>query len=501
MPPVVSLVVAHAASCATVAPAKGSASASGVAQEGIAEARAHAHACRDPTGGALFSMHSNDRPLLFGAIDGRLHTGRRFGILPDDLLRHMHVIGRTGVGKSVLLEHLAVGAAELGMGVGVIDPHGELAERVLALLPRARTNDVIFLDAAERARPLGWNPLEHATPAERPLVASQVLGAFKKVFPDAWGPRLEHVLRNTLLALLEVPDATLLGAVRLLIDESFRARVVARVRDPLVRVFWTQEFARYPTGFQAEVLAPVQNKLAAALTSPPLRAILGQRHSTVTAGEILRERRLFIASLSKGVLGEDGTAMLGAALVASFQSAAYRRASLPPEERHPFLLVVDEFASFTTEAFASMLSEARKFGLGLVLAHQHMAQLDGALASAVLGNVGSLVAFRVGAEDAATLAQEFAPELSAADLVRLARHQVVVRLAVRGLTTRPFTATTLPPREVGEPRRALLQRLTAERYGRDRDDVEREAMEDLGVAPPPPMPASRGPANLRLDLR
>ncbi len=454
-----------------------------------------------PGRAAFVSMNVHEAPLLIGALDARRQRGRRFGIRPTDLLRHVHVLGRTGVGKSALLERLALDIVAKGFGLALLDPHGDLAERVLDRIPRERTNDVVLLEAWNVERPIGWNPFAHDDPRERPLIASGVIGMFKKVFSDSWGPRLEHILRNTVLALLEVPDATLLGALRILVDAPFRERVVARVRDPLVKFFWTREFTQYPSAFLAEVIAPVQNKIAASLTSPYLRAILGQRRSTIPADEILRERRILVADLAKGKVGEDASAMLGAALVTSLQGAAYRRASIPPAERHPFVLLVDEFQNFITDSFAELLAEARKYGLGLVVAHQHLSQLDDALTGSLLGNCGTLIAFRVGAEDAEVLAREFEPELSASDLVRLDRYQVAMRLAVDGLTTRPFTATTLPPTSEGSGRVALLRRLSAERYGRDRAQVDAEVLEDLGVASPARRVQSREGENLRLDLR
>lgn len=427
-------------------------------------------------------MTSADIPLLLGALDARHQRGRRFGIRAADLMRHVHVLGRTGVGKSVLLEHLALGAIERGMGLALLDPHGDLAARVLDRIPRVRTNDVVLLEAWNTARPVGWNPLAHRDPKECPLVASGVVGTFKKVFSDSWGPRLEHCLRNVVLALLDLPESNLLHAQRMLVDVPFRERVTGCVRDPVVRQYWEKEFAAYPPTFLAEVIAPVQNKLGAVLTSPYLRTILGQRRSTVTADEILAERRIFVADLAKGRIGEDASAMLGSVLVSSFQLAAYRRVAMPPGERHEAVLIVDEFQNFVTESFAGLASEARKFKLALVVAHQHLAQLDDALRAALLGNCGTLIAFRVGAEDAELLAREFEPELNAADLVRLDRYQVAMRLAVDALTTRPFTATTLPPRDAGESRVELLRRLSGERYGRDLTQVEAEIAEDLGVS-------------------
>lgn len=410
--------------------------------------------------------------------------GRAFGILPADLLRHVHVIGRTGVGKSSLLERLAADAIARGMGCAVIDPHGDLAARVLDLIPRERTNDVIVIDPASTSYPLGFNLLSHTAPEARHLVASGVLGVFRKVFRENWGPRLEHVFRQTLLALLEVRGSTLLGVLRMLADEHFRAQVVRQITDPLVAFYWTHEFTQYPRAFLAEVIAPVQNKVAAVLASPPVRRMLGQRRSTVQLREVIDSGHVLIADLSKGRLGEDASMLLGAVLVTGFQLAAYARADVSSASRRPFLLIVDEFPSFATEAFGELLSEARKYGLALVLAHQYLGQLDERLRASVMGNVGTTLVFRVGGEDAQRLAPEFAPEFSAEDLTRLARYQIALRLAVHGLTTRPFSAETLPPvvADARASHAAVIRRASAERYGRPRAEVDRVICEQL---PPP----------------
>lgn len=421
-----------------------------------------------------------ERPIPFAAVDHRRLRGRVFGILPADLLRHVWVLGKTGMGKSVLLEHLLVGLIRRGEGCALIDPHGDLAERVLDLVPSHRLNDVVLLDAADEGRPLGWNPLECHDPRTRPLVAAGVLGTFRKVFHEFWGPRLEHVFRNTILALLEVEGATLLGVVRMLVEETYRARIVARVRDPLVRFYWTREFPAYGASFAAEVVAPVQNKVAAVLTSPALRRILGQRRSTVTAREIMDGRRIFVANVAKGRIGEDASAMLGAVLASSFQLAAYARATTPAAARVPFTLVIDEFASFVSKSFAELLAEARKYGLGLVLAHQYLAQLDEDLLAALLGNAGTTIAFSLGANDAKMLGEEFMPEVEPQDLVRLDRHQVALRLAVRGVSTRAFTATTLPPDGNPVGRAETIRAVSAERYGQPRERVDERIEEELG---------------------
>lgn len=413
-----------------------------------------------------YMSYPPERPIPFAVVDHRRLRGRVFGILPQDLLRHVWVLGKTGMGKSVLLEHLLRGLIERGEGCGLIDPHGELADRVLDLVPRHRLNDVVLLDAADIERPIGWNPLDCRSVRERPLVASGVLGTFRKVFSDFWGPRLEHVFRNTLLALLETEQPTLFGVLRMLVEEKYRERVIARLHDPLVKFYWTREFPEYGPAFAAEVVAPVQNKVAAVLTNPFVRAVVGQPRSTVTAREIIDHRRIFVAKIAKGEVGEDASAMLGAVLTSSFQLAAYGRAKVPPEARYPFTLVIDEFASFVTESFAELLAEARKYGLGLVLAHQYLAQLDDDLRAALLGNAGTVIAFRLGASDADVIGEEFAPEVVAGDLVRLDAHQIALRLAVRGVSTRAFTATTLQPVSVVAGYEPIARRISAERYGR-----------------------------------
>lgn len=419
--------------------------------------------------------------LPLAAIDHRLRRGGVFGIHPADVLRHVYVVGKTGAGKTALLENLVLAEIRAGHGVGVIDPHGDLAERLLCLLPRHRLNDVVFFDAGDTAYPVGINPLGETTSVARPLVASAVLSILRKTFADAWGPRTEHLLRNALLAALEHRDATLLTVLRLLTDARFRERVVDTLTDPIVRHFWLTEFGRYPPAFAAEVVAPVQNKLGALLSSPLLRVILVQPTSRLVPRAIMDGRRIFIANLSKGRVGEDASSILGAVLLSSFQLAAYARAGEPPGARVPFTLYVDEFPSFVTPSFAELLAEARKYGMALVLAHQHLGQLDEDLRRAVMGNVGTVITFRLGAEDAQTLAAEFLPALTAHDLTRLDRFQIALRLSVDGTTSEPFTAVTLPPEHIKSGRQAeTIRRVSRERYGTPVSKVERYMREQLG---------------------
>lgn len=394
-------------------------------------------------------MDTHLGPLLFATCDHRSRAGRVFGIRPADLLRHVYIIGKTGAGKSVLLETLAVAQIERGHGVGVIDPHGDLAERVLAAIPRRRKNDLVHVDPADPGCDVALNLLEHR-PNENPaLIASGVLGVFRKVFSEFWGPRLEHVFRNCVLALLATRSPTLMCVLRMLVEARFRESVVRQVTDPVVRFFWTEEFPKYPAAFVAEMVSPVQNKVAAVLTDATLRRVLDRPRSTFSCAKIMDRGGILVANLSKGRLGDTASALLGAILVSKFQQAAYARAAAPADDRRPFTLYVDEFPNFVTQSFGELMAEARKYGLGLVLAHQHLGQLDDGLRRAVLGNAGTLIAFRLGAEDAEVLAGEFEPEMTAHDLTRLAEHQIAVRLCVDGVTSVPFTARTLAPRRTG----------------------------------------------------
>ncbi|MCC7537458.1 MAG: type IV secretion system DNA-binding domain-containing protein [Deltaproteobacteria bacterium] len=362
------------------------------------------------------------------------------------MLRHVAVIGKTGSGKSVLLEHLIVADLHAGRGFALLDPHGDLVDRVLSLVPRRRKNDVILFNPSVPAHALPMNLLERVEPRSRPRVASGVLAAFRKVYAPqgTWGPRLEHIFRNALLALLEVPRATIADVPRLLLEERFRAMVVEKVTDPIVRHFWLVELPSYGR-MTAEIVAPVLNKVGAVLTNPMVRAVVGRSRSAFDVRQVMDDGRVLLARLAKGELGEDASAILGALLLARIQVAAYSRASSPPESRRQFHLYVDEAGSFATTAFGEMLSEARKFGVGVVLACQYVGQLDERLRDAVLANVRTLVCFRLGAEDAEVVGAEMEPEITARDLMRLGEHQIALRLSVGGATSVPFTAVTLAP--------------------------------------------------------
>ncbi len=381
-------------------------------------------------------------PLLVIAETDWRGTHRRFGIKEADRLRHVWVIGKTGSGKSTLLLHLIAQDLAAGRGVGVLDPHGDLALAALALVPRSRTNDVCYVDPGDSAHALAFNVLRQGKDLSPSLVASGLIAVFRKHWADVWGPRLEHVLRNAVMAVVPDPRATLLFLYRFLTDEALRARLAPRIADPVVRQFWTVEFPGYRPQLQSEALSPVLNKLGAFIGNASIRRIVAQEKGRLNMGELLDNRGVLIANLSVGRVGEDASRLLGSLILSAVQVSAMRRTSGSP----PFFLYVDEFQHFVTESLSTMLSEARKFGVALTLSHQYLAQLPGGLLDAVRGNVGSLVVMRLGADDASLLQREIDPPFQAHDLTSIPSGRAVVKLLVDGQPTTPFSARLLPPR-------------------------------------------------------
>jgi len=386
-------------------------------------------------------MTSGDDISYFAETDYR-GVRRRFGIRRRDRRYHIYCLGKTGMGKSSLMETLAASDLEAGAGLALLDPHGDLAERVLKRIPKRRRKDLIYFDPSSDRHALAFNVLND--PTRHPyLIASGILGAFKKVWGDSWGPRMEHIFRYTLLGLLAVPDTTLLDVPRMLVDKGFRERVLWYVKDEPVQAFFKGEFDGYTARFRGEAIAPILNKVGHYLANPRLRAVLGQKDNQLAMRSIMDEGKVLLVNLSKGRLGEDGSAVLGALLLSQIEVAALSRADVPEDRRPPFYLYVDELGHFATESFAGMLSESRKYGLRLTLANQLLAQLDEKLRSAIFGNVGTLIVFQVGAEDAEYLEKEFAPTFSREDLVGLPRHHIYLKLMVEGVTSRPFSARTV----------------------------------------------------------
>ena len=375
---------------------------------------------------------------------------RLFGIKQKNRRAHMYVIGKTGTGKSTLIANMIISDIREGRGVALIDPHGDLAERVLDFVPKERIDDVIYFNPGDLEYPIAFNPLEQSSPHAHHLVTSGLISVFKKIWPDFWGPRLEHILRHAIFTLLEYPGATLLDLPRLLTNKDFRYMVLKLVTNQQVREFWFSEFEKYSAWLRSEAISPILNKVGQFLTSLPLRNIVGQPENTFNLREVMDSGKILIVNLAKGQIGEDNCALLGAMLVTKIQLAALSRADGPEEKRKSFYLYVDEVHNFFTLSFAGILSEARKYGLSLVLAHQYLDQLDDEMRAAILGNVGTLMAFRVGAEDAKYLAREFYPVFTEADLVNLPNHRIYLKLMIDGVTSRPFSAVTLAASEIEE---------------------------------------------------
>jgi len=401
----------------------------------------------------------------------------KFGIKTDDRRRHMYIIGKTGVGKTTLLENMAIQDIRKGHGLGIVDPHGEFAEKMLDFVPAERINDVVYFNPADLDWPVAFNVMEKVDAKYRHLVASGLIGVFKKIWAETWGPRLEYVLRNAILALLEYPGSTLLGIMRMLVDKEYRQKVVDKVKDPVVKSFWVDEFSKYRGNFEVEAISPIQNKVGQFLTNPLIRNIVGQTKSAINIREVMDKGKILIMNLSKGKIGEDASALLGAMLITKIQLAAMSRVDIQEEERRDFYLYVDEFQNFATESFATILSEARKYRLNLVLAHQYIAQMVDQVRDAVFGNVGTMIVFRVGAADAEFLEKEFSPEFSVNDLVSLGFAQIYLKLMIDGFASRPFSAVTLPPiLPEGRSHREKIIKISRERYGRSRQEVEEKIL-------------------------
>lgn len=380
-----------------------------------------------------------DRPSFFG-VSNFHGSNRRIGIAQADRLSHMYVIGKTGVGKSTLLEILLRQDIVAGRGFALIDPHGDLAERVWAWTPHALRDRVTYLNAPDPTQPFGYNPLRRVHPDRIPLAAAGILETFRKQWPQAWGVRMEHVLRNALYALLERDDASLPDILRLFSDKKFRKAVARKVGNPVVKEFWTTEYENYPARLRAEAVAPIQNKLGALLVDPTLFRILVEPASEIRLRALMDDGRGLIVNLSKGELGEDACMILGGLMVTTLGLAAFSRANISMDQRRHFFIYADEFQSFTTLSVVNMMSELRKYGAGLTLAHQHLGQLDPDVRSAVFGNAGSLIAFRAGAEDAPYLAQEMQPKFGTLDILNLPNRECYLKLMVGGSPTLPFSA-------------------------------------------------------------
>ncbi|MBA4336831.1 hypothetical protein C0416_03595 [bacterium] len=399
---------------------------------------------------------------------------KTFGIKTVDRRRHMYIIGKTGMGKTTLLENMIYSDIMAGKGVGVIDPHGDLAENVLSFVPASRTNDVIIFDPSDRDFPIAFNMLESKDPSLNTIIASGLVGIFKKIYANSWGPRLEHILRNTILSLLYYPNTTMLGITRILQDRDFRRKVVRKIEDPVVKAFWEKEFEVMQDRMMVEAVSPILNKVGQFLASPIIRNIVGQPKSTVDLRFAMDRGKIVIVNLSKGKLGEDNSQLLGAMLITKFQIDAMSRADIPEKDRKDFYLYVDEFQNFATDSFATILSEARKYKLNLTMANQYIAQMPEEVRDAVFGNVGSIVSFQVGFDDAEYLSSQFGEEALPADLVSLSKYTAYSKLLIDGMPSKTFSLNTLPPPDItdDEGRKDKIIKVVRERYTQSREVVE-----------------------------
>ena len=412
-----------------------------------------------------------------------------WGISHLDRRNHLYIIGKTGMGKTALLRNIILADVWRSAGVGIIDPHGDLAESIVDAIPSTRSDDVVYFNPSDLEYPLAWNLVQAISPDERPLTADFLVEGFKSLFGDSWGPRLQWILYNALRACLDAQHTTLLSVYRMLTDESYRTHIVRQVQDPVVRDFWQGEFAEWPAHYRLEAISSIRNKLGRFLGSPAVRNIVGQYHGKLDLGFVMDHERIFIANLAKGTLGPDQANLLGSLLVAQFQAAAFKRATIPEAERRDFYLIIDEFQNFMTESFASILSEARKYRLNLTMAHQYLEQATPAVRQAVFGNVGSIIAFRVGGPDGEALEQVFSPDMLRTHFLNLKKHEVIASIQDKGSPPAPFRGMTLAPLAYESGRKDAIIALSRERYARPRAVVEpriHALFPDLGAGKSPP---------------
>ncbi len=447
-------------------------------------------------------MPGIEKDVVYFARTNFRNNDRLFGIKRKDRRQHMYVIGKTGTGKSAMLNNLITQDIVNGEGLCVIDPHGELAEGILEKIPKERMNDVIYFNPADPEFHIGFNVLELPDPKYKHLAASGLMSIFTKIWSGVWSARMEYILNNAILALLDTPGSTLLGITRLLVDKEFRQKIVENIKDPVVKAFWVNEYEEWKDQFRNEAIAPIQNKVGQFLSTSMVRNIVGQSKSTIDIFDIMNTGKIFIVNVSKGRIGEDNSALLGAMLITKIQLASMERVRVPEDERVDFYLYVDEFQNFATDSFASILSESRKYRLDLILAHQYIGQLvtdvSTKVRDAVFGNVGTMICFRVGAADAEFLESEFEPEFAPQDFVNLPNYTIYLKLMVDGVTSRPFSAKTLPPFKV-ESSAELVKSIidsSRKRYTKPAWAVEKEIGEWSGMSGP----GGSGPSAGRFEV-
>lgn len=425
--------------------------------------------------------HDHENEVIYFARTNFRNQLRKFGVKTDDRRRHMYVIGKTGMGKTVLLENMFLSDIYAGHGCCYVDPHGDTAERLIDYIPSWRINDVIYFNPADLDNPIGFNILETVSDKSKHLVASGMMGVFKKIWENLWSARMEYILNNSILALLDNPGSTLLGINRMLSDADFRRKIVSNVQDPIVKQFWLVEFASYQEKYAQEAVAPIQNKIGQFLSASVIRNIVAQVKSTINIRNLMDEEKIFIINLSKGRIGEDNMRLLGGLLITKIQLAAMERVDMGETERKDFYLYVDEFQNFAVESFASILSEARKYRLCLTIAHQYISQLSDEVREAVFGNVGTTITFRVGAPDATYMEKEFFPRFLPEDIINLPKYNIYLKLLIDGVTSQPFSASTLPPiaKRTGSEQKVI--KVSRERYTTPAADIAEKVMKWTGM--------------------
>ena len=390
-------------------------------------------------------MHRNAGRITYFARTNARNDRRVFGIKQSDRLSHMYVIGKTGTGKSTLLERLVLSGIEAGEGLVLVDPHGDLVERIVARVPAHRRGDVIFLDVPNSEQPFGYNPLKRVASEKRPLAASGLLEVFEKMWPEAWGVRMEHIFRNALLALLDQPQATLPDILRLFNDKKYRKEATQHIKNPQVRKFWEDEYEKYTDRMRSDGIAPIQNKIGAFLANPTLYRILTAPEKPINIRQIMDEGKILLVNLAKGQIGEDASSLFGGLLVTTIGLAAFSRQEADAATRRPFYCYLDEFQNFTTLSMANMFSELRKYRIGMIVVHQYLYQLDPAVQYAVLGNTGTLISFRLGPKDASFIGLELQEKFTPLDLMNLPNYRIYLKLMIDGTPSIPFSAETLAP--------------------------------------------------------
>ncbi len=410
-----------------------------------------------------------------------------FGIKRRDRRQHMYILGKSGTGKSGLMTNMIYQNIVNGEGVGVVDPHGELVETVLSAIPPERIKDVVYFNPADTEYHIGFNVLEIENPEHKHLVASGLMGIFTKIWANAWSARMEYILNNTILALLDTPGTTLLGVTRMLVDKDYRQMIIGNLKDPVIKAFWVHEYEAWQDKFRNEAIAPIQNKVGQFLSTFVIRNIVGQQKSTMNIFDLMNQGKILLVNVSKGRIGEDNSRLIGGMLITKIQLAAMERVRIPEDLRKDFYLYVDEFQNFVTDSFASILSEARKYRLSLTVAHQYTAQLvtkeSSSMRDSIFGNVGTMIIFRTGAEDTKFLEKEFDPEFTPSDIVNLPNYKVYLKLMINGITSRPFSAKTIPPLIKGANKEIedAVVKTSRELYCRSREEVEAEIVEWSGT--------------------